>query len=437
MPRTSMAAPRRDVCRTGENLQSYGKPVITHKCVFGFSNNQGMSLAQAMQLPPPDKGSGSNCQWNTQRFGTVQLCKMPCGLMKTMYEIGRRSTPYCHNLPVDSCPDEDFDSCIDKEFFGLAQQHSDDKALHVWKTPDGYLLTDKDTNVFALVHAKGLHFHNGHPQKCSGDGHMLIIAHPPDGPAPMHTFKAVLHNDTCAPYEISRMGSMEHSFRKVLSAIKYTKQPRVVYTSPMGELVARILQGVDAVTVKSSFVDLGRDEGSGMYDERLELHDHLCDLLMLKSASGNLRCIPCANGVIGYRIQKNNPAMRTLVLVANSSDSLLSESPRMDSASNLQIFKLNYSDCNGIKRFVLCDTPEDCESDFDIPVTETVQGILNRVEKVFRDTVNVGSMLHPFEIGANVTQDLEESSSFIDPDAKSTESQRVIEKWLASNLLHG
>ena len=400
----------------------------THKCMFQLSNENDLPLAQILGLPPPDRGDiNSNCQWNTKQFGTLQMCKMPCKLMKSIYDIGRHSTPYCHNLRVEYGQEV----CeVDPQLADLAQQHSyDDKALHIWKTPDGYLLTDKDTNVYALIHAKGFHFHDTNPKKCTGEGHMLIVAHPPGMQEPAQKFQAVLHNDVCDPNQISRVGSIEHSFRKIFSAVEYNQEPRVVYTSPMGQLVARLLKGQDAMAVKSCFVERAATEGPDVYHERLDLHPDLCQLLMLKSDSGNLRCVPCANGFIGYRIQKNDPSKRTLVLLANSSDTG-GACMQVGSASNLQIFKFNYSNCNGPTRFIVRDSPLDCVDAFDISCTDTVQGILNRTEKVFRDMVNLGSQLHPFEIGANLTQNLAESSRFIDPNATSTETQQVLRQFL-------
>lgn len=412
-------------CCTEDNQDE--QPV--HKCVFQIVADSGVPLAKALNMPKPigPDIDYSNCKWNTSKFGTLQMCQLPCSLMKSIYEIGRRSTPYCHNLCVERQ--------VSPELADLAKQHIDDgKDLHIWKTPDGYLLTDKDTNVFALVHAKGFHYHDTNPNKCTGKGHMLIVAHPPNQPCPT-PFKAVLHNDICGPHEISRMGTIEHSMRKMLSAVVYTDTPRVVYTSPLGEMVARILKAQSAILVKSCFVKMASEEGSDMFDTRLELHPDLANLLMLKSNTGNLRCVPCANGYIGYRVQTADPTKRTLVLLANSSDTG-ADSVQTGNDSDLQIFKFNYADCNGSERFIVQPTAADCNDPYDIACTDTVQEILNRVEKVFRDSVSWGSKLHPFEVGANITCNLPESSRFIDPNVKQTESNKLIQNFFMQYMAH-
>ena len=404
-----------------------GAPV--HKCVFQYATQAGIPLAQALCMPPPDRADpdSTNYQWATKRYGTLQLCKLPCSLMKSVYDVGRRSTPYCHNLCVQKQ--------VAPELADLVKQHtdSDDKDLHLWKTSDGYLLTDNKCNVFALIHAKGFHYHESNPKQCTGDGHILIVAHPPGSVPPPCSFKAVLHNDVCAPDEISRVSTIEHSMRKMLSAVVYNESPRTVYTSPMGELVARILSGANAMLVKSCFVSLAAEEGSDVYENRLELHPDLSALLMLKSSNGNLRCVPCANGFIGYRIQTADPTKRTLVLLANSSDTG-ADSMQTGEQSNLQIFKFNYVDCNGAERFIVQPTSADCRTPYDVSCTDTVQQILDRAEKVFRDSVSWGSKLHPFEIGANLTSKLPESSCFIDPDAQQTVTQRVIQQFLMQHM---
>jgi hypothetical protein len=395
-----------------------------HKCMFQSADTGGMPLAQVMGLPPPDRGDiNNNCQWNTRLYGTVQLIrKMLCSLLKSIYDIGQSTTPYCHSVPVDAH--------IDPDLAELVKQHtnSDNKSLHIWKTHDGYLLTDANSNVFALVHSKGLHFHDAHPQKCTGEGHMMVIAHEPNSP-PVKSFKAVLHNNVCSANELSRVGSIESLMRQVFSSILYAIEPRVIYSSPMGQLLAQMLNGEASITVKTCFLEIAAEEGPNMYHERLDMHANICDLLMLWSSSGNLRCVPCANSMLGYRNHALYPDKRILVLVANSKDfKKFSMDP--ESQTNLQLFKLNYTDCNGPMLFNLCETEDECKDDMDIPCTYTVQQVLNQLAKVWRDNVNDTSNLWLFEIGANLTRGLAESSQFIDSNAKNTQSMRTIKQFL-------
>ena len=176
-----------------------------------------------------------------------------------------------------------------------------------------------------------------------------------------------------------------------------------------------MLRGADATTLKAMAVGHLNDGGESMYHRRIMLPPQMKQLLMMRSEQFSIRCVPCVDGIIMYR-QQRDTGRHILVSLANSSD-IHDDVIDASVLSNAQIFKFNYGSNDPDKRFFVVATTEECGADNEIASDMTIQEILCRVEKAIRSSLLDENNYGVFPMLAMATQNMDKAQIlFHDPN---------------------
>ena len=251
--------------------------------------------------------------------------------------------------------------------------------LHISKTPDSLVFTIVDGDehyVTALLHDHNMYVP---PQLANEAVPSIVVA--VRGPP---RIRLVSSHGVTDPEYLSRCCTWKHLLERLMAFRPLGPEPRSVFHTPsIGSLSACMLQGEEAALLSSAFLKHAQKHShlkSLGYDKQVSLPAEISKALLLKRSGGEIKMLPCKDGLLLYR-NRSSTQTRTLIAIVNS-EATHPDAVDADPYSPVQVHKLVYSDDakKSNFRFTLVDKPTDIEGE--LSTDSTVQSLLSHIAHV-------------------------------------------------------